>query len=241
MGFQCTIYMGEEDMARQRLNVFRMRLLGAEVVPVRAGSRTLKEAISETMRDWVTNVENTYYLLGSVLGPHPYPLMVRDFQTVIGKEARQQILEAEHRLPDLLLACVGGGSNAIGLFYEFLSAEQVAMVGVEGGGRGPSLGDHAARFQGGSPGVLHGSYSYVLQDDMGQIVTTHSVSAGLDYAAVGPEHSMLFDSGRVEYTCRTDAEALEACRMLSRLEGIIPALESSHAAAEVIRRAASAT
>ena len=240
MGFQCTIYMGEEDMARQRLNVFRMRLLGAEVVPVRAGSRTLKEAISETMRDWVTNVENTYYLLGSVLGPHPYPLMVRDFQTVIGKEARQQILAAEGRLPDLLLACVGGGSNAMGLFYEFLNDESVAMVGIEGGGRGARLGEHSARFHGGSPGVLHGTYTYVLQDKMGQISTTHSVSAGLDYAAVGPEHAMFFESGRVEYTCRSDTEALEACRMLSRLEGIIPALESAHAVAEAALRAPSA-
>jgi len=241
LGFECVVYMGEEDMARQRLNVFRMRLLGAEVVPVRAGSRTLKEAISETMRDWVTNVESTYYLLGSVLGPHPYPLIVRDFQTVIGREARQQILAAEGRLPDLLLACVGGGSNAIGLFHAFLKDERVAMVGIEAGGRGATLGDHAARFHGGSPGVLHGTYSYVLQDAVGQISTTHSISAGLDYAAVGPEHSMLFESGRVEYTCQSDAEALEACRSLSRLEGIIPALESAHAVAEVIQRAPGAS
>ncbi|OFV95971.1 MAG: tryptophan synthase subunit beta [Acidobacteria bacterium RIFCSPLOWO2_02_FULL_61_28] len=241
LGFECVIYMGERDMARQRLNVFRMRLLGAEVVPVRAGSCTLKEAISETMRDWVTNVETTHYLLGSVLGPHPYPTIVRDFQTVIGREARRQILEAEGRLPDLLIACVGGGSNAIGLFYEFLNDASVAMVGVEAGGRGPALGDHAARFHGGSPGVLHGSYSYVLQDEMGQISTTHSVSAGLDYAAVGPEHAMLHDAGRVEYTSRSDAEALEACRLLSRTEGIIPALEAAHAVAEVARRAPSAS
>jgi tryptophan synthase beta chain len=241
LGLDSVIYMGEEDMARQRLNVFRMRLLGADVVPVRAGSRTLKEAISETMRDWVTNVGNTYYLLGSVLGPHPYPLMVRDFQIVIGREARQQILAAEGRLPDLLLACVGGGSNAIGLFYEFLPDERVAMVGIEAGGRGPALGEHAARFHGGSPGVLHGTYSYLLQDEMGQISTTHSISAGLDYASVGPEHSMLFESGRVEYTCRSDSEALVACRSLSRLEGIIPALESAHAIAEVIRRAPAAS
>ena len=240
LGFECVIYMGAEDMERQRLNVFRMRLLGAEVVPVRAGSCTLKEAISETMRDWVTNVENTYYLLGSALGPHPYPLMVRDFQKVIGLEARRQILAAEGRLPDLLLACVGGGSNAIGLFHEFLNDERVAMGGVEAGGRGPALGDHAARFHGGSPGVLHGTFSYLLQDEMGQISTTHSISAGLDYATVGPEHSMLFESGRVEYTSRSDAEALDACRTLSRLEGIIPALESSHAVAEVIRRAPAA-
>jgi len=240
LGFECTIYMGEEDMARQRLNVFRMRLLGAEVKPVSAGSKTLKEAISETMRDWVTNVENTYYLLGSVLGPHPYPLMVRDFQTVIGREARRQILKVEGRLPDLLLACVGGGSNSIGLFHEFLNDESVAMVGIEAGGRGPALGEHAARFHGGVPGVLHGTHTYVLQDEMGQISTTHSVSAGLDYAAVGPEHSMLYESGRVEYACRSDAEALEACKLLSRLEGIIPALESAHAVAEAILRAPAA-
>ncbi|MEE8176393.1 MAG: tryptophan synthase subunit beta [Acidobacteriota bacterium] len=241
LGFQCVVYMGEEDMSRQRLNVFRMRLLGAEVVPVKAGSRTLKEAISETMRDWVTNLENTYYLLGTAFGPHPYPLMVREFQKVIGEESRQQILEAEGRLPDLLLACVGGGSNAIGLFHEFLAedAEKVAMVGVEAGGRGSQLGQHAARFHGGSPGVLHGTFSYVLQDEMGQISSTHSVSAGLDYASVGPEHSMLFDSGRVEYTTATDSEALAACRTLSQLEGIIPALESSHAVAEAVRRAPS--
>ena len=240
MGFECVVYMGEEDMSRQRLNVFRMRLLGAEVVPVKAGQKTLKEAISETMRDWVTNVGDTFYLLGSALGPHPYPLMVRDFQRVIGVEARRQILEAEGRLPDLLIACVGGGSNAIGLFHEFLKDETVKMVGVEAGGRGEALGEHAARFHGGSPGVLHGTFSYLLQDDMGQISTTHSVSAGLDYAAVGPEHAMLHDSGRVEYTCRSDAEALDACSRLSRLEGIIPALESAHAVAEVIRRAPAA-
>jgi tryptophan synthase beta chain len=240
MGFECVIYMGEEDMARQRLNVFRMRLLGAQVAPVSAGSRTLKEAISETMRDWVTNVEDTFYILGSVLGPHPYPLMVREFQTVIGKEARRQILEAEGRLPDLLVACVGGGSNSIGLFHEFLGDKQVAMVGVEAGGRGSELGDHAARFHGGSPGVLHGTYTYVLQDAMGQIATTHSVSAGLDYAAVGPEHAMLHEAGRVEYTSCNDRDALGACLKLIRLEGIIPALESAHAIAEVIRRAPAA-
>ena len=243
LGFDCVIYMGEEDMARQRLNVFRMRLLGAEVVPVLAGSRTLKEAISETMRDWVANLESTHYLLGTVFGPHPYPLMVREFHKVIGQESRRQILEAEGRLPDLLLACVGGGSNAIGLFHEFLAeeAEQVAMVGVEAGGRGSRLGEHAARFHGGSPGVLHGTFSYVLQDEMGQISATHSISAGLDYAAVGPEHSMLFDNGRVEYTCCNDSEALAACRTLSQLEGIIPALESAHAVAEAVRRAPSGT
>jgi len=240
MGFTCVVYMGEEDMARQRLNVFRMRLLGAEVVPVTAGSRTLKEAISETMRDWVTNVDTTFYILGSVLGPHPYPLMVRDFQTIIGKETRRQILEAEGRLPDLLLACVGGGSNAIGLFHEFLGDSAVAMVGVEAGGSGPQLGEHAARFQGGSPGVLHGTYTYILQDDTGQIATTHSVSAGLDYAAVGPEHAQLHDAGRVEYTRCSDREALEACLRLLRTEGILPALESAHAIAEAIHRAPAA-
>jgi tryptophan synthase beta chain len=241
MGFTCTIYMGEEDMNRQRLNVFRMRLLGAEVVPVMAGSRTLKEAISETMRDWVTNVDDTFYILGSVLGPHPYPLMVREFHTIIGQEARLQILETEARLPDLLVACVGGGSNAIGLFHAFLNDPSVRMVGVEAGGRGAELGQHAARFHGGSPGVLHGTYSYVLQDAMGQISTTHSVSAGLDYAAVGPEHAMLHDAGRVEYVSCTDADALAACQKLIRMEGILPALESSHAVAEVIRRAPAAT
>lgn len=240
LGLECVVYMGEEDMARQRLNVFRMRLLGAEVRGVSAGSRTLKEAISETMRDWVTNVDSTFYILGSALGPHPYPLIVRDFQRVIGVEAREQILKAEGQLPDLLIACVGGGSNSIGLFHPFLNDASVKMVGVEAGGRGPALGDHAARFHGGSPGILHGTHSYVLQDDMGQIALTHSISAGLDYASVGPEHAMLFDSGRVEYTSRNDAEALEACTLLSRMEGIIPALESSHAVAEVIRRAPSA-
>ena len=241
MGFDCTIYMGEEDMKRQRLNVFRMKLLGAEVVPVLAGSRTLKEAISETMRDWVTNVEDTFYILGSVLGPHPYPLMVREFQTIIGKETKEQILAAEGRLPDLLLACVGGGSNSIGLFHEFLNDPAVRMVGVEAGGRGTELGEHAARFSGGSPGVLHGTYSYVLQDLMGQIATTHSVSAGLDYAGVGPEHAMLHDAGRVEYVRCSDQDALDACVRLIRLEGILPALESAHAIAEVIRRAPAAT
>ena len=240
MGFACTIYMGEEDMKRQRLNVFRMRLLGAEVVPVLAGSRTLKEAISETMRDWVTNVEDTFYILGSVLGPHPYPLMVREFHTVIGEETKKQILAAEGRLPDLLIACVGGGSNSIGLFHEFLNDSSVAMVGVEAGGRGTELGEHAARFSGGSPGVLHGTYTYILQDSMGQISTTHSVSAGLDYAGVGPEHAMLHDAGRVEYVRCNDQDALDACVKLIRLEGILPALESAHAIAEVIRRAPAA-
>jgi len=237
LGLECVVYMGEEDMARQRLNVFRMKLLGAEVVPVTAGSRTLKDAINEAMRDWVTNVETTHYLLGSVLGAHPYPEMVRDFHRVIGQEARAQILKAEGRLPDVLIACVGGGSNAIGLFYEFLKEAAVRLVGVEAGGRGPALGEHAARFQGGAPGVLQGTYSYVLQDADGQIALTHSVSAGLDYAAVGPEHAWLHDSGRAEYVSCGDTDALNACRTLARTEGIIPALESSHAVAEAIRRA----
>ena len=228
---ECEVYMGVDDMERQALNVFRMELLGADVTPVEAGSRTLKDAINEAMRDWVTNVENTHYLLGSVLGPHPYPTMVRDFQSVIGREARQQILELEKRLPDLLVACVGGGSNSIGLFYEFLKDESVRMVGVEAGGRGMELGQHAARFQGGSPGVLHGTYSYILQDELGQIAGTHSVSAGLDYPSVGPEHAYLRETGRVEYTFQGDEDAMDAFRLLSQLEGIIPALESAHAIA----------
>jgi len=232
---ECEIYMGTEDMRRQSLNVFRMRLLGAEVRPVDSGSCTLKDAINEAMRDWVTNVANTHYLLGSVLGAHPYPWMVRDFQSVIGKEARAQIMEAEGRLPDLLIACVGGGSNAIGLFHDFLREPGIRMVGVEAGGRGPTLGDHAARFQGGSKGVLQGTLSYVLQDENGQIAGTHSVSAGLDYPSIGPEHAALHDSGRVEYTSVTDDAALEAFQILSRMEGIIPALESAHAIAELIR------
>ena len=239
-GFQGIVYMGEEDMRRQRLNVFRMRLLGAEVKSVTAGSRTLKDAISEAMRDWVTNVADTHYLLGSALGAHPYPRMVRDFQSVIGREARDQILRAEGRLPDTLLACVGGGSNAIGLFHSFLSDAGVRMIGVEAGGRGTSLGDHAARFSGGAVGVLHGAQSYLLQDGDGQVALTHSVSAGLDYALVGPEHAWLHDSGRVEYVSANDAEALEAALLLSRLEGIVPALESAHAIAEVAKRAAQA-
>jgi tryptophan synthase beta chain len=234
-GMECEIYMGTEDMRRQSLNVFRMRLLGARVRPVEAGSCTLKDAINEAMRDWVTNVANTHYLLGSVLGAHPYPWMVRDFQSVIGREARRQILEAEGRLPELLLACVGGGSNAIGLFYDFLREPGIRMIGVEAGGRGPALGDHAARFQGGSKGILQGTLSYVLQDENGQIAGTHSVSAGLDYPAIGPEHAALHDLGRVEYTSVTDEAALEAFQVLSRTEGIIPALESAHAVAELIR------
>jgi len=237
MGLECVVYMGTEDMKRQALNVFRMELLGADVRGVEAGSRTLKDAISEALRDWVTNVETTHYLLGSVLGPHPYPMMVRDFQSVIGRETRQQILQAEGRLPDYLIACVGGGSNAIGLFYEFLDEPTVRLIGVEAGGRGEQRGDHAARFSGGRPGVLHGTFSYVLQDENGQISLTHSVAAGLDYAAVGPEHAWLHDAGRIEYTSVTDAEALEAFHLLSRLEGIIPALESAHALAYVMKRA----
>jgi tryptophan synthase beta chain len=237
LGLECVVYMGEEDMARQAPNVFRMRLLGASVVGVSSGSKTLKDAISEAMRDWVTNVQNTHYLLGSVLGPHPYPLMVREFQRVIGQEARRQILAETSRLPDALFACVGGGSNSIGLFYDFIPDREVKMVGVEAGGRGPNLGDHAARFSGGSPGVLQGTYTYVLQDSDGLIAGTHSVSAGLDYAAVGPEHAALYRQGRVEYTRVSDEEALDAAQLLSHQEGIIPALESAHALAEVIKRA----
>jgi tryptophan synthase beta chain len=236
-GFNCTVYMGQEDMDRQRLNVFRMRLLGAKVVPVTSGSRTLKDAISEAMRDWVTNVSDTHYLLGSALGAHPYPAMVRDFHRVIGIEARQQILEAEGRLPDQVIACVGGGSNAIGIFHPFIADDSVKLVGVEAGGRGPGLGDHAARFSGGSPGVLQGTRSYLLQDDDGQISLTHSVSAGLDYASVGPEHAWLHDVARAEYGSCNDGDALRAAVTLSRMEGIIPALESAHAVAEAIRRA----
>ncbi len=231
LDLECEVYMGVEDMRRQALNVFRMELLGARVIPVDAGSCTLKDAINEAMRDWVTNVENTHYLLGSVLGAHPYPTMVRDFQSVIGREARRQILELEGKLPDLLVACVGGGSNSIGLFYEFLEDEQVRMVGVEAGGEGQDLGQHAARFQGGRPGVLHGTYSYLLQDELGQVSATHSISAGLDYPSIGPEHAYLRDLGRVDYTSVSDKEALEAFKILSELEGIIPALESSHAVA----------
>jgi tryptophan synthase beta chain len=237
LGLDCVVYMGTEDMRRQELNVFRMRLLGAEVIGVDSGSRTLKDAINEALRDWVTNVEDTYYLLGSVMGPHPYPAMVRDFQSIIGREAREQILEAEGRLPDLLIACVGGGSNSIGLFYDFIGDETVRMLGVEAGGRSSALGEHAARFSGGKPGVLQGTRSYVLQDENGQISTTHSISAGLDYSAVGPEHAYLHDIGRITYSVATDSEALEAFELLARLEGIIPALESSHAIAEVIKTA----
>jgi tryptophan synthase beta chain len=236
-GLKCVIYMGAVDCERQALNVFRMKMLGAEVVPVKAGQQTLKEAINEAMRDWVTNVRSTHYILGTVYGSHPYPLMVRNFQRVIGDEARRQIQEKEGRLPDLLIACVGGGSNAMGLFYPFLKDESVSMVGVEAGGEGIEAGKHAARFQGGSLGVLQGTCSYLLQDEFGQVQLTHSVSAGLDYAAVGPEHAWLRDRKRVEYTYATDDKALDAFTRLARLEGIIPALESSHAVAEVIRQA----
>jgi len=236
-GFDCVVYMGTEDMRRQELNVFRMRLLGAEVIGVESGSRTLKDAINEAMRDWVTNVRTTHYLLGSVLGAHPYPTMVRDFHKVIGREARAQILKAEGKLPAAIIACVGGGSNSIGIFHEFLKDKRVKLVGVEAGGRSDTLGEHAARFHGGSPGVLQGTFSYVLQDAAGQIANTHSVSAGLDYPSVGPEHSWLKDSGRAEYVSASDREALDACTLLARTEGIIPALESAHAVAEVVKRA----
>ncbi len=243
LGLSCTVYMGVDDMERQRLNVFRMRLLGAEVVGVDAGSRTLKDAINEAMRDWVTNVQSTHYLLGSVLGAHPYPQIVRDFHKIIGEEAREQILQAEGRLPDYLFACVGGGSNAIGLFHAFLADAAVKMVGVEAGGRGKTLGEHASRlaategFTGAKPGVLQGTYTYVLQTDDGQISTTHSVSAGLDYPAVGPEHAWLAELGRAEYTAISDEQAIEAARTLARKDGIIPALESAHALGELLRRA----
>ena len=239
-GLGCVVYMGTEDVRRQRLNVFRMRLLGAQVREVESGSRTLKDAINEALRDWVTNVADTYYLLGSALGPHPYPLMVRDFQSVIGREARAQILEREARLPDALVACVGGGSNSIGLFHPFLGDAGVRMIGVEAGGAGAELGQHAARFNqtgGGRPGVLQGTMSYVLQDERGQIASTHSISAGLDYPSIGPEHAFLHDTGRVEYVSATDDEALEAFQTVSQLEGIIPALESAHAVAYALKLA----
>jgi tryptophan synthase beta chain len=235
LGLECVIYMGEVDMARQELNVLRMRLLGAEVRGVSSGSKTLKDAISEAMRDWVTNVRTTYYILGSALGAHPYPTIVRDFQRCISLEMKEQILEREGRLPNAVIACVGGGSNAIGAFYEFIPDRDVRLIGVEAGGRGTALGEHAARFSGGVPGVLQGTFSYVLQDDNGQIALTHSVSAGLDYASVGPEHAMLHDTGRAEYTSCDDARALEAVVKLARTEGILPALESAHAVAEALR------
>lgn len=240
LGLECIVYMGTVDMARQQPNVFRMELLGAEVREVESGSQTLKDAINEAIRDWVTNVDNTYYLLGSALGPHPYPTMVRDFQSVIGEEARAQVLEAEGRLPDAVIACVGGGSNAIGIFTAFIPDEQVDLIGVEAGGEGISGGRHAARFADpeiGRPGVLHGTYTYVLQDEDGQIALTHSISAGLDYAAVGPEHTRLREVERAAYTYALDSEALAAFHRLSRAEGILPALESSHAVAEAIKMA----
>ena len=240
LGLECIVYMGTVDIERQKLNAFRMRLLGAEVHPVDAGSRTLKDAINEAIRDWVTHVQDTHYLLGSALGPHPYPRIVRDFQRVIGDEARQQILDAEGRLPDTLVACVGGGSNAIGLFYPFLQDREVALIGVEAGGSGIRGGQHAARFadpEMGRLGVLHGTKTFVLQDPDGQIALTHSISAGLDYAAVGPEHAWMRDVGRAAYTYATDDQALAALQRLSELEGIIPALESAHAVAEAIRLA----
>jgi tryptophan synthase beta chain len=243
-GLDCVVYMGSEDMRRQALNVFRMQLLGAEVREVDSGSRTLKDAINEALRDWVTNVADTYYLLGSALGPHPYPLMVRDFQTVIGREARDQVQQREGRLPDCLIACVGGGSNSIGLFHPFLGDDSVRMIGVEAGGMGSGLGQHAARFNalgGGRPGVLQGTMSYVLQDERGQIANTHSISAGLDYPSIGPEHAFLHDEGRVEYTSVSDDEALEAFQTLSKLEGIIPALESAHAVAHALKVASEMT
>ena len=242
LGLQCTVYMGTEDMARQALNVARMRMLGAEVVGVESGSKTLKDAINEAMRDWVTNVRTSHYLLGSVLGAHPYPTMVRDFQAVIGREAREQILAVERRLPTHLYACVGGGSNSIGLFFEFLTDPEVKMVGIEAGGRGQTLGEHAARlaahqgFTGARPGVLQGTYTYVLQNEDGQIATTHSISAGLDYPAIGPEHAWLADQRRAEYAAVSDAAALHAAKLLSRTEGIIPALESAHALAGLMER-----
>lgn len=237
-GLECVVYMGTEDMRRQELNVFRMRLLGAEVRGVDSGSRTLKDAINEALRDWVTNVESTYYLLGSALGPHPYPLMVRDFQSIIGRETREQVKEKEARLPELLIACVGGGSNSIGLFHAFLNDEKVRMIGVEAGGTGSALGEHAARFMTGTGvGILQGTKSYLLQDENGQIALTHSVSAGLDYASIGPEHAFLHDKKRVEYTHISDIEALDAFQLLSETEGIIPALESAHAIAQVVKTA----
>ena len=235
LGLECDVYMGTEDIERQKLNVFRMRLLGTQVIPVASGSRTLKDAINEALRDWVTNVADTHYVLGTVHGPHPFPMICREFQRIIGRETRAQILEMEGRLPDLLMACVGGGSNSIGLFFDFLADTHIRMIGVEAGGLGIETGKHAARFAGGAEGMLQGAYSYVLQDDDGQILGTHSVSAGLDYASVGPEHAHLYRTGRVEYAYATDEEALEAFQRISRLEGIIPALESAHAVAHAVK------
>lgn len=238
-GMECEVYMGEEDMRRQSLNVFRMKLLGTRVIPVKTGSRTLKDATNEALRDWMASVRNTHYIIGSVVGPHPYPVMVRNFQTIIGREARKQILEKENRLPDCLIACVGGGSNSIGLFHPFIEDEEVRMIGVEAGGLGISVGEHAASLSRGEVGVLHGSMSYVLQDEDGQTQPVHSISAGLDYPGVGPEHSYLKDIGRVEYVSMTDAEALEAFEMCARSEGIIPALEAAHALAYAVKNASS--
>jgi tryptophan synthase beta chain len=237
LGLKCEIYMGTEDMERQKMNVFRMRLLGAEVHPVSSGSRTLKDAINEALRDWLTNVTTTHYLLGSVLGPHPYPMMIRDFQSVIGRETKRQILKHEGRLPSAIIACVGGGSNAMGIFYPFLDDTEVELIGVEAGGEGIETGRHAARFAAGREGVLHGTYTYVLQDEYGQIATTHSISAGLDYPAVGPEHALLREIKRAKYYYATDDEALEAFHYLSEKEGIIPALESAHAVAWLLKNA----
>ncbi len=238
LGLECVVYMGADDIARQAPNVFRMKLLGAKVVPVTSGSRTLKDALNEALRDWVTNVDDTFYIIGTVAGPHPYPMLVRDFQAVIGREARVQCLEMENRLPDALVACVGGGSNAIGLFHPFLEDKSVAMYGVEAGGDGVETGRHAAPLSAGKPGVLHGNKTYIMADDDGQIIETHSVSAGLDYPGVGPEHSWLKDIGRVEYVSINDDEALEAFHLTTRKEGIIPALESSHAVAYALKLAA---
>jgi tryptophan synthase beta chain len=240
LGLECVVFMGAEDMRRQQLNVFRMRMLGARVVEVTSGSATLKDATSEAMREWATSVEHTHYLLGSALGPHPYPTIVRDFQRVIGDEARRQILAAAGRLPDAVFACVGGGSNAIGIFHAFIDDRAVRLIGAEAGGRGPAPGDHAARFQGGAPGILHGAYSYLLQDAHGQVLPTHSVSAGLDYALVGPEHAQLRATGRADYVAPTDDAALQAALRLSRIEGIIPALESGHGLAAAFEQAAAA-
>jgi len=238
LGMECVVYMGEEDIRRQAINVYRMRLLGAQVVAVSSGSKTLKDALNEALRDWVTNVDNTFYIIGTVAGPHPYPAMVRDFQAIIGRETRQQILEREGRLPDALVACVGGGSNAIGLFHPFLDDPDVALYGVEGGGDGIDTGRHAAPLCAGSPGVLHGNRTYLMEDNDGQIIETHSISAGLDYPGVGPEHAWLKDTGRAQYTAITDQEALAAFHQLTRVEGIMPALESSHALAYATRLAA---
>src|SRR5438270_408242 len=237
LGFECVVYMGTEDMRRQELNVFRMRLLGAEVRGVNSGSRTLKDAINEAMRDWVTNVRTTHYLLGSVLGAHPYPTMVRDFHSVIGREARAQVRKQAGKLPTQIIACVGGGSNAIGIFHEFIQDKKVKLIGVEAGGRGNEWGEQAARFRGGRPGVLQGTFSYVLQDSHGQIALTHSISAGLDYPSIGPEHAWLKDTSRAQYVAASDREALAACTLLAQTEGIIPALESAHAVADCVKRA----